>query len=51
MKKSIIILLYVLICVLSLTSIVSAADVKRVAVVLDPVGVNPFLTQVVDKLA
>lgn len=46
-----IILLYVLICVVSLTSIVSAADVKRVAVVLDPVGVNPFLTQVVDKLA
>ncbi len=51
MKKSMIILLYVLICVVSLTSIVSAADVKRVAVVLDPVGVNPFLTQVVDKLA
>ena len=32
----------------------AAADVgsvKRIAVILDPVGVNPFLTQVVDKIA
>jgi len=35
-----------------LTSIASAADdVKKVAIILDPVGVNPFLTQVVDKFA
>jgi basic membrane protein A len=27
------------------------AEVKRVAVICDPVGVNPFLTQVVDKMA
>ncbi len=26
-------------------------DVKKVAVICDPVGVNPFLTQVVDKMA
>lgn len=26
-------------------------EVKRIAIVLDPVGVNPFLTQVVDKFA
>ena len=28
-----------------------AGSVKRIAVILDPVGVNPFLTQVVDKIA
>ncbi len=28
-----------------------AADIKKVAVICDPVGVNPFLTQVVNKMA
>ncbi|MHC1772461.1 MAG: BMP family ABC transporter substrate-binding protein [Flexilinea sp.] len=51
MKKYFVLLLCVLICAASLTSIVSADDVKNVAIILDPVGVNPFLTQVVDKFA
>ncbi len=29
----------------------TSSDVKRIAMVTDPVGTNPFLTQVVDKLA
>ncbi len=52
MKKSFVLLLCVLVCTMLLTSIASAADdVKKVAIILDPVGVNPFLTQVVDKFA
>lgn len=51
MKKYFVLLLCVLICAVSLASIVSADDVKNVAIILDPVGVNPFLTQVVDKFA
>ena len=27
-----------------------AAETKRIAMICDPVGVNPFLTQIVDKL-
>ena len=51
MKKKLAMVSFVLVLVVLMTGIVSAQDVKRVAVVLDPVGVNPFLTQVVDKLA
>ncbi|MDY5731224.1 MAG: BMP family ABC transporter substrate-binding protein [Eubacteriales bacterium] len=29
--------------------VAQAEDVKRIAIICDPVGVNPFLTQVVDK--
>ena len=28
-----------------------ASEIKQVAIICDPVGVNPFLTQVVDKMA
>ena len=51
MKKMVFILSLVLMLTVLMTGLVSAQDVKRVAVILDPVGVNPFLTQVVEKLA
>jgi hypothetical protein len=45
-----------LLCVLVCNNVIDqhclcADDVKKVAIILDPVGVNPFLTQVVDKFA
>lgn len=51
MKRKLAMVSFVLALVILMTGVVSAQDVKRVAVVLDPVGVNPFLTQVVDKMA
>ncbi len=51
MKKYFGLLVCVFIGLLLVSGIVSADDVQKVAIILDPVGVNPFLTQVVDKFA
>ena len=40
----------ILVCMLALTLVSAMAEGERIAVICDPVGVNPFLTQVVEKV-
>lgn len=51
MKRTLALLLAIVMVfsVFSTLTMVQAEEVKRIAIVCDPVGVNPFLTQVVDK--
>ena len=46
MKKFVTLLL---VLALALSAVAALADTAKVAVICDPVGVNPFLTQVVEK--
>ncbi len=47
----VLVVMVVLASLLAAFAAVQAEDVKKVAIILDPVGVNPFLTQVVNKFA
>ncbi len=51
MKKFFGLFVCLVVCLVLVSGTVAAEDVKKVAIILDPVGVNPFLTQVVDKFA
>lgn len=52
MKKSfkIVVCLIVALSVLAGVGSVAADDIKRIALITDPVGVNPFFTQIIEKL-